>query len=83
MLQTSGLDVVRKQEHLHHGSTRESPDHRSGARLDLRRRLTHLHAGDPFDLLPKRARGAGKKLPVKFLHLGGAVRVFGQGLLAL
>ena len=34
-----------------------------------------------LDLLPQRVGGVGEQLPVKLLHLGGAGRALGQGLL--
>src|SRR5205085_1997980 len=75
-------DVPGEQEHLDHGPGREHLQHRAGRRLDFHRRLAHLHARDPFDLLPQRFGGAVEQLPVKLLHLRGTGRAFGQGLLS-
>ncbi len=55
--------------------------HGAGRRLDFRGRFAYLHPGDPFNLLPQRFGGAAEKLPVKLLHLNGAGRALGQGLL--
>ena len=41
----------------------------------------HLDPGDSFDLLPQRVGGVAEQLPMKLLHLSGAVRGLGQGLL--
>ena len=71
-----------EQEHLHHGAAREHLHHRAGARFDLCDRFAHLHAGDSLDLLSQRFAGIGEQLPVKVLHLRGACRAVGQGLLS-
>jgi len=70
-----------EQEHLDHGAGREDLHDGAGGRLDFRSRLAHLYPGDSPDLLPQRVGGTGEQLPMKLLHLSGACRALGQGLL--
>jgi hypothetical protein len=63
---------------LHDGPGAEPLHDDAASRLDLRGRLAHFHPRDSFDLLPQRGGGVGKKLPLKYLHFGGAGRTFGQ-----